>query len=239
MKRIALLILLSSFHFLSAQNFQAGFYGGATMTDIAGTDNNDHDNDFQHLGFTIGGTVRTKVSSTSWLQMELRFIQKGTEQRPIYDSVSGTYNQYFNMTLNYVDAVIGIKHQIHFNIKNKATDRYGIEAGVSVGALVSYSYEVQSVTYTNLGINTLDVSPYVGAYYNITPYFYVEGRYSNSVNSALAQGASRNTYFLYYGAYNDGHNLAFTLTLGFTFKGSSSQPISNPPAAIPATPTDN
>ena len=172
--------------------------------------------------------------------MEIRFIERGAEQKPsiLNDSASsatinptGQYlSPYFTIDLNYVDVVIGIKHAIHFNLRNKATDRYGIEAGVSIGALVGYSYEAQSVNYT-LDLNSVDISPYVGFYYNITPHFYAEARYSNSISSALVHDNSNggSFYNLYYGSWDAGHNVGFTMTLGFIF-GNSTNTASAPPA---------
>jgi hypothetical protein len=235
MKRIALLLLFvfPVFKYTTAQTFQAGFYVGASMTDIPGTDNVDNDDDFEHLGFNIAGTVSARISPTTRLQMEIRFIQRGAQQNPaiVNDSASSAVvnpnaqylNNYFTINLNYVDAVIGIKHAIHFNLHNTATDRYGIEGGVSIGTLVGYSYQAESVNYS-LDLNLIDISPYIGIYYNITPHFYIEGRYSNSVNSALKHDNSANNlgfYNLYYGSWDAGHNVSFSLTLGFNFGGSS------------------
>jgi len=248
MKRLALLLLFvfPTLKYSAAQTFQAGFYLGASVSDIPGTDNIDNDNDFEHLGFTIAGTVSARITPRTMLQMEIRFIQRGAEQKPqiLNDSASsatvnptGTYlNNYFTINLNYVDVVIGFKHSIHFNIRNKATDKYGIEEGVSIGSLVGYSYEANSINYT-LDLSQIDISPYVGLYYNITPHFYVEGRYSNSINSALVHDNSNggSFYNLYYGSWNAGHNVAFTMTLGFLFGGSSNAANSAPkPAAAPA-----
>ena len=235
MKRIALVLLLifPAFKYSTAQTFQAGFYVGAAVSDIPGTDNIDNDVDYEHLGFVVAGTVSTQLSPKTRLQMEIRFIEKGAEQKPniVNDSASTLYvnptgqyiSNYFTIDLNYVDVVIGIKHAIHFNIRNKATDRYGIEAGVSIGALVGYSYEANSINYT-LDLNPIDFSPYVGIYYNITPHFYVEGRYSNSINTALVHdnaNLSNGLYNIYYGTWDAGHNAGFTMTLGFIFGGSS------------------
>lgn len=248
MKRIALLLLFifPALKYSTAQTFQAGFYVGAAVSDIPGTDNIDNDVDYEHLGFVIAGTVSTKISPKTTLQMEIRFIQRGAEQKPsiINDSASTPYinpsgqylSNYFTIDLNYVDVVIGIKHAIHFSIKNKATDRYGIEAGVSLGALVGYSYEAQSVNYT-LDLAPIDISPYVGFYYNITPHFYAEARYSNSINSALVHdNANGNSFYnLYYGTWDAGHNVGFTMTLGFVFGGGTYIK----PAATPSHTDDN
>lgn len=234
MKRIAfvLLLIFPALKYSTAQTFQAGFYAGASVADIPGTDNIDNDNDFEHLGFTIAGTVSTRISHSTMLQMEIRFIERGAEQKPniVNDSASTPYinptgqyiSNYFTIDLNYVDVVIGVKHAIHFNLRNKATDRYGIEGGVSIGALVGYSYEANSINYT-LDLNAIDISPYVGFYYNITPHFYAEARYSNSINTALVHdnnNASNGLYNIYYGTWNAGHNVGFTLTLGFIFGNS-------------------
>lgn len=240
MKRIAFLFLfiLSEINYSSAQLFRAGFYAGATMTDVPGTDNIDNDSDFKHLGFTIAGTVSARISPKSILQMEIRYIQRGAQQNPPQDSLGNVNlnSPYFTMTFNYVDVVIGIKHQVHFNLRNAATDKYGIEGGVSIGSLYSYSYSYQGVSF-NLSLNRIDVSPYVGIYYNVTPHFYVEGRYSNSITSAIRHDNSNpnSFYNVYYGTWDAGHNVAFSLTLGFVFGGSNSIPASTP---APVGPTD-
>ncbi|HTA27224.1 MAG TPA: hypothetical protein VK809_05515, partial [Bacteroidia bacterium] len=80
------------------------------------------------------------------------------------------------------------------------------------------------------------ISPYVGVYYNVTPHFYVEGRYNNSITSALvADNTNQGSFYnIYYGTWNNGHNVAFSLTLGFIFGGSSAQPASTPPPAAPS-----
>ncbi len=246
MKRLAIVLLLTFpfFNSLSAQIFQAGFYGGATMTDIPGTDNIDNDADFEHLGFVLAGTVSAQISPKTKLQMEIRFIQKGAQENPQYTNDSaqtatinptGQYiNDYFTLILDYVDVTVGIKHQIHFNLRNKATDRYGIEAGMSVGVLVHYSYSLQSNNYP-IDLNTLDLSPYIGLYYNITPHFYIEGRYANSINTSLvADNTNENSFYnINTGTWNNGHNVAFSLVLGFNLGGT----LYTKPAKAPAAPT--
>jgi hypothetical protein len=199
-----------------AQTFNGGFYAGAAVSGIEGLEAN-NDNSFGHLGFTVAGTVSTKISPKTRVQFEIRFIQRGGSQAPrVVDSSAGTYNNYFRLTLNYVDAVIGIKRQIHFTVRNEDKDLYGMEAGVSVGYLVNSSYEVQSIVYS-IATHPVDISPYIGLYYNITPHFYAETRFSNSVNSALVQNNVSNPYFLYYSSFDDGHNMGFIFTLGFLF----------------------
>jgi hypothetical protein len=240
MKRLALLFLFitSLVHYSLSQIFKGGFYAGASVADVAGMDNIDNDNDFKHLGFTVAGTVSAKISPKTNLQMEIRYIQRGSQQNPPVDSngFADLSAPFFTLTLRYIDVVLGIKHQIHFNIRNTATDKYGIEAGASIGSLFSYSYTYQNVSY-NMALNNIDISPYVGIYYNVTPHFYIEGRYSNSVNSAIVHDNVKNPYFLYYNSWNAGHNLAFTLTLGFVF-GKVAQPTGNEPSKTPP-PTDS
>ena len=81
---------------------------------------------------------------------------------------------------------------------------------------------MDSYNYTSsLAVNTLDISPYVGFYYNISSHVYMEARYSNSITSALTHTNPNYTmdpsYAIYYSSWNAGHNLAFTLTLGVVF----------------------
>ncbi len=89
------------------------------MSDIPGTDNIDNDVDFEKLGFTVAGTVSTKISPKTRLQMEIRFFQRGAQQSPtlVNDSASSAtinpsgqyYTPYFTLRLNYIDVVVGIK----------------------------------------------------------------------------------------------------------------------------------
>jgi hypothetical protein len=217
MKRLALLLffVFPSISYLSAQAFDAGFYAGATMSGVQGLEAN-NDNSFDKVGFTVAGTVGAKISRSTHLQMEIRFIQRGANESPVYDSAASGYNDYFKLRLTYADVVLGIKHAIHFNLRNVNTDQYGIECGLSVGTLVYSYYEVESIIYP-IDVHPIDISAYIGLYYNITPHFYIEGRYSNSLNSALVQSPVSNPYFLYYSSFNDGHNIGFSITLGFVF----------------------
>lgn len=221
MKRSALLLLslFPAIHYLPAQTFTAGFYAGATVTGIQGLEANNA-NSFEKFGLTVAGTVSSRIGHNTRLQMEIRYFQRGAEQTPRYDSATNQYNDYFKLVMNYVDVVLGIRQQIHFSIRNENKDMYGLSAGVSVGDLVYTDYQVQSITY-KLATNPIDVSPYIGFYYNITPHFYAEARFSNSVNSALVQSNAKNPYFLYYSSFNDGHNMGFSLTLGFAFGSAS------------------
>lgn len=248
MKRIAVLFLLvfPFVKYVSAQTFQAGFYLGAAVSDIPGTDNIDNDVDFEHLGFIAAGTVSTRISPRTMLQMEIRYIQRGATQKPVIlnDTASTLYNnpsmnyisQNFIIDLYYVDVVIGFKHAIHFSIRNQATDKYGIEEGVSLGSLVGYSYEANQVNYT-LDLNPIDISPYIGIYYNVTPHFYAEARYSNSITSALKHNNNANNlglYTIFYDTWDAGHNVAFTMTIGFNFGGSYTPPTSDKPHPSPS-----
>ena len=82
MKKIILICLfVLPFYYMNAQRFRAGFYIGAAITDIDGTDNIDNDNDFEKYGLLVAGTVSAQISTKSAIQMEIRYIRREAHNR--------------------------------------------------------------------------------------------------------------------------------------------------------------
>jgi len=212
MKRyIIILLVLIAFKFpLMAQRFNVGILAGADISDVDGADLTDPDNDFNKFGFTVGGYVNTKINKSTF-QMEIAFAQKGSSQPP--DSTNN--NNYYKLALDYVDVTLVYRHSIHFNLGKSPTDKFELEGGASVGYLFYSSYEVKSIYYT-IPLNTTDISAFVGVVYNFTPNFAIDIRYANSIIPVIKHDAY-NTYPLYYGSWNDGHNLVFQITFKYTF----------------------
>jgi opacity protein-like surface antigen len=216
MKRILLplLFLISFVPSSYAQRFLLGIRAGAAITDVSGFDLIDNDNDFKKFGLAAGAFVSTHISQRCTVQMEIDYTQKGSQIPP--DTTNN--NNYYRIALNYLDASVYIKQQIHINVNKKPNDNIGLEFGASFGTLVGYSFTVQSIDYASqLTPNPTDLSLFVGLDYNITQNFYLCMRYSNSLNSAIPHQNSAGIYGLNYGTYNNGHNLMFQLTLAYVF----------------------
>jgi len=236
MKRFIVLLLpfLSLVSYTKAQTFKAGILAGVAITDIAGMDQVDADNDFYKFGLTAGGFVNTKIGPSSSLEMEITYTQKGSQQPP--DSTNN--NNYYTLALNYIDVTLVWKKQLHININKKPTDKLGFEAGITLGSLISYSYTAKSNPFDLTGqLNTIDASAVIGLTYSFSPKFFFSGTYSNSFIPALKHDAfPSGSYGLYYQAWNNGANLAFQLTFGYIFNGGSegAEDNSSAPAPPPA-----
>jgi hypothetical protein len=199
-----------------AQNFRAGFTIGATATDIDGMDTRDRDNDFNKLGYMLGGIVNSPLGKKNMFQMEMNYIKKGTMQKP--DSMN---NGYYKLALDYIEVPFMIRHRVHFNSSKKPIDRFDWEAGASAGRLVrstwmrgNYQYDVDLSR-----VNKIDMSIFLGVNYNISSRVYLSFRYSNSVIPAVKHDVIPG-YLLTY-LFNTGNNMVFQMSLKLIFGGSA------------------
>ena len=199
--------------------FNAGITLGAVATDVKGMDLRDNDNDFNKLGFTVGGIVNSQITRNLALQFEINFIQKGSMQRP--DSLNMGY---YNLRLNYLEIPIMIKRKLHFYVFKVPNDRFDVEVGLSFAKLVYSNYSVDNMSnYLNPStINPLDVSLLGGINFHISQNFLFNIRYSNSVMPPIKRDAQiSNVNFLPY-SFNAGNNMVFQFTLKYLLKGSRS-----------------
>ena len=211
MKRFILLNVFITLFLLeaSAQLFRAGILAGAAITDIAGADLVDRDNDFNKWGFSLGGLVNTNISPKSLIQMEIVYIQKGTSQLANLDSS-------YIIALNYIDVSFVLKHTIRFKIKGIPRDRFGIEEGITTGTIVGshFTYQSNDLPITNL--NKIDLSLLLGINYKINSHLFLSLRYSNSIIHAIKH--TSNYLNIYpYTTFNNGNNLVYQITLGYVF----------------------
>jgi hypothetical protein len=234
MKRVIFssFLLLAIVSGIKAQVFKVGALAGVAITDVAGTDQIDYDNDFYKFGFTGGLFVNTKLTPKSSLQLEIAYTQRGSQQPP--DSLH--QNAYFTLELNYVDVSVIWKRQLHLGINKKQTDKWGFEAGATFGTLVYSYYTAQSIEYSITGLSNFEINALVGLYYNFSPKFYFSGTYSNSIIPVFSRNGGLGLYALNYGAWNAGSNLAFELTFGYAFNGHA-EAESNSSAPPPPAPS--
>ncbi|HSY75416.1 MAG TPA: outer membrane beta-barrel protein, partial [Bacteroidia bacterium] len=222
---LPLLILVTE---AKAQRFRVGFMAGLTINDVSGADLVDADNDFKKPGFSISGLVNTKIGNTTQLQMEIAFIEKGSAVLP--DSTNN--NLYYNLNLNYIDVSVLIRQPLHIAVNKKMSDKYGLLIGGTYGTLISYSYTVQS-NPTPIDLNNFDASAFIGFYYNFTPKFFIDLRYSNSIIPAIKRDASTSTFYPYFNSWNRGDNMSFEIRLGFIFGTSGDIGGTEPAAPAP------
>ena len=209
---------LFTFNTVNAQVFRAGFSAGATATDIDGMDLRDRDNDFNKLGYIFGAIVNTSPGKKNTFQMELNYVQKGTLQRP--DSMN---QGYYKLAIDYVDMAFLLRHNIHFNIKQKPVDKFDWELGASLGRMVRHTWNLDNYpSPLNLSnMNQTDVSLFGGIDYNFSSKACFCIRYSNSVVPVIKHAVIPS--YLYGRLFNSGNNMAFQMSIKFIFGGSGSE----------------
>lgn len=114
-----LITFLSAFHCIS-QDFKGGISIGAVASQVDG----DFYSGYHKTGFLFGGFINRKLSDQNVLQIELRYIQKGSHHR-IDPNIPGS--TYYKMRLNYAEIPV----LFQYIYKNK----YIIDVGPSVGVL--------------------------------------------------------------------------------------------------------
>lgn len=203
-----------------AQRFNAGFTGGAAVSDVAGSNTRDKGNHFNKLGFVAGGIVCSNLNDKITLQLEINYTTKGTLQKP--DSAN---NGYFKLGLHYVEVPLIFRKRFHFTIFKKPTDRFCIEAGASLGRLVHYTYVNNNylMAYDANNLNKTDVSLLAGIDYNISKNIYFCFRYSNSIIPVTKKNTPPGPGYIYLPVtFNQGNNMVFQFSIKFIFGNNGS-----------------
>ena len=140
MKRLLLLTFIFLFGAnLSAQEFFGGLILGGDMSQVGG----DARGGFNKLGIVGGGFAGLRLSQDFDVQMELKYIQKGSystdvENRPVYDP--------FLIKLDYIDLPIVFAYNLNkVNINDVNMKWLKFELGLSFDFLINYKQEIQGV----------------------------------------------------------------------------------------------
>jgi hypothetical protein len=118
-----LLVLLAiSFAPLSAQEFNAGFYGGVTASQVDG----DSYKGFKKLGFTAGVFVNREIDYDIYWQLGLKYVTRGAYENfgPDNPSIYKTHYRYLELPLS-----------VHYVYDGKVQ----FEIGISPEVLLSYA----------------------------------------------------------------------------------------------------
>ncbi len=140
MKRLLLLAFIFLFGVnLSAQEFFGGLIAGGDMSQVGG----DARGGYNKIGLVGGAFAGLKLSEDLDVQMELKYIQKGSystdvENRPAYDP--------FLIKLDYIDLPIVFAYNLNkVNINDVNMKWLKFELGLSFDFLVNYKQEIQGV----------------------------------------------------------------------------------------------
>ncbi|MBT3612463.1 MAG: PorT family protein [Flavobacteriales bacterium] len=188
MKKKFAILLFCGFFALSiqAQNFGGGIILGLSTSQVSG----DNLGGFNKAGILAGGFIDLQLSTTLKGQMEMTFIQKGS------NNANMNKNSISDISLSYVEIPLLLKYQQSSTI--------AIEGGIETAFLISSSdndiYGQISANSTRK-FNTTDISIFIGLDYFINPRLILNSRISNSILPIRAH-ASGATFQLNKGQYN-------------------------------------
>lgn len=171
---------------IHAQNFGGGLILGLSTSQVSG----DHLGGFNKAGLLVGGFIDLQLSKTLKGQMEMTFIQKGSNNPNMNE------NSYSDISLSYVEIPLLIKYQQSRTI--------AIEGGVETALLISASDNDiygQISANSSRKFNRTDISVFIGIDYFINQRLILNSRISNSILPIRAH-ASNTTFQFNKGQYN-------------------------------------
>jgi hypothetical protein len=171
---------------IHAQNFGGGLILGLSASQVSG----DNLGGFNKAGLLAGGFIDLQLSKTLKGQMEMTFIQKGSNNPNMNE------NNYSDINLSYVEIPLLVKYQQSRSIAIEG----GVEAAFLISASVNDIYG-QVPTNSTREFNTTDISIFIGMDYYINPKLILNSRISNSIIPIRAH-ASGATFKLNKGQYN-------------------------------------
>lgn len=152
-----------------AQKFSGSFLGGLSTSQVAG----DALGGFNKAGVIAGASVYYPFKNDFGLEMEIKFIQKGS-RKPV--NAESNDLSYYRMSLNYVEVPVLFQYNY--------SRRFQFNAGVSWGRLLSSKEEdaggkiPESQT---LPFEKNEIAVCGGMYYGFNEKWFVDFRLSNSV----------------------------------------------------------
>jgi hypothetical protein len=159
---IALILLLTNS--LSAQNFDAGFVGGLTMSQISG----DGLAGFDKAGARIGAYISYPIPRKKMnFEVGMQYVQKGSRM-PSGKSISN-----YSMNLHYLEIPI----TVNYAFKNGLI----VESGLGSGILFSYSEEDAIGDLNGVSPNIFGLDFICGIQYQLFKHVKFNLRYGNSL----------------------------------------------------------
>lgn len=209
-----------------AQRFRAGISAGFTASDVYGADivpDSDawNNTDFRKAGFMLGGIVNTAFGEQTLLQLEINYIQKGTQQRG-----DSTGFGFYKFSFDYIEVPLLVKYRLHLNVNGKAAKGFDIHAGISVGKLIrsraegTNFYSVNDYRY----LNRTDASLLAGFGYHFSEHLNLSFRYSNSLIPVFKRS---NAPLFFAQSLNVGNSLVLQFILQYVFGTSKGVPVND------------
>ncbi len=182
-----------------AQNFNAGFVGGLSGTQVDG----DGLSGFNKLGLYAGAFVNREINDRWAWQFELAYSQKGS--RRVLKPETLDEGPWLRLQMHYIDVPLLVIWDFRDNI--------ALEGGLSGNFLLSYSYNDLRNNLLNTNFSRFESAILLGARYQLDEHLFVFTRASYSMFS-IDPNANFLPFFalLQRGTYNN------VITLGLRYQ---------------------
>ena len=197
MKAILILFFCFITTNMQAQNFNGGIILGLSTSQVSG----DKLGGFNKAGILAGGFANTHLLSFLSLQMEITYIQKGS------NNPSMNENLIPDISLSYISVPIFLKYHQNSNIQ--------IESGLETAVLLSSQDNDFYGTVPkdqSIEFNKYDLSALIGIYYKLSEKITLNSRLSNSI-LPIREHASGVTFQSNKGQYNSVLSFALHYTI--------------------------
>jgi len=164
MKKLLTLLFILFSGICSAQNFDAGFIGGFTASQISGDGLAGFDKGGARLGAYISYPIKKKMN----FQVEMQYIQKGSKSPSGKNTVSN-----YTMNLHYLE--------LPFTLNYKLKDGIVLESGLGPGILFAYSEKDEIGELGGISPSIFALDFLFGLQYQFLDYLKIGVRYGNSV----------------------------------------------------------
>ena len=167
MKQLFTIIFILCSLTIAGQNFNAGFYGGVTASQVDG----DTYGGFKKLGFTSGAYVNREISENIYWQLELKWVMRGAYQGPTDSNPDFLYKSVYH----YLEFPLSVNYILN--------DKVQLEGGFSPEVLVKVKFWdgdglLDPAQYPDN--RRIGLSVFVGIHYWYTPKTSVGIRYTYS-----------------------------------------------------------
>ena len=181
---ILLITFFGRYNAATAQEFKAGIQAGMTATQVTG----DALAGFNKAGLFAGLTVRRKMGSFGYGQMEINFIQKGSRKNAKPDK--GIYDSYL-LRLNYVEVPVSYRYMFY--------KKMGVDMGLKFAYLINArEFDENGEIPDEVekpGFNKFDISVFAGLVYKVNKNFNFVIRYAYSIKSFRPKPVSSYTHY--------------------------------------------
>jgi len=184
MKKLLTSLFILFFGICSAQNFNAGFIGGLTMSQISG----DGYSGYNKVGPRIGAYVNYPLKKKMSLQIGIQYLQKGSEENDV------DANNFYSYKLDYLEIPFTFNYQIKEFIY--------LESGIGSNYLLGFN-ESES----NTEPNKLSMDFILGTQYQFNKNVLFNFRFAHSLTK-IRKHSSNGTSGLNKGEYSNLISLA-------------------------------